>query len=95
MIDQRGHVAHQHIVRIAVGIMRRGTVAMHAEIEHQHFEPLRGDRLVMPPFDPVHLRAGKQPVQEDERAPCPMPMQREARAVETVEEFGGHRFASP
>ena len=68
MIDQLGNVPHQHAGRIGGGVPRRGTRAVNAEIGNDRAEAGRSEPLGMAPFDPVHMRAGKQPVQQDHGA---------------------------
>ena len=95
MIDQRRYIAHQNIGGIFVRILRCVAVTVNPEIEHDDLIPLFRDRFMVVPLDPVHLRAGKQAVQQDEGPAITMTMHGKPRAVETFEIFGIHSGTAP
>ena len=88
MFDQSGKIADQHISRISSGILRRVALSVNPEVGHQHFIALRRDRPGMAELDPVHLRAGKETVEQQHRWTLARPVQRKACAIETGDVFG-------
>jgi hypothetical protein len=47
--------------------MRFGALAMGPQVRHQRLEPRIGELLRVTEPDPVHFRAGKQAVEENDR----------------------------
>ena len=68
LVEQIFQIVHQHAGRIAGRIVRRSAFAMRPQVRHDQVEPGLCQRAGMAELDPVHLRAGKQPVDQHQRA---------------------------
>ena len=67
MGDQFLEVADEDAGRIVGRIMRLAAGAVRTQVGHDDAKARRGDALGMAEVQPVHLRVGKQPVQQDRR----------------------------
>ncbi len=63
---------------------------MHPKIEHDRLKPSLGEALRMPPFDPVHIGAGEQAVEQDNRPPLAHAMHGQFGSVEALDYLCSH-----
>jgi hypothetical protein len=69
MRDQFVEIANKYAPRIMFGFVRLPALPVRAQVGHDHPKTGRRNALGMAEVQPVHLRIGKQPVEEDNRAP--------------------------
>ena len=67
LADQFLKVPDQHVRWIIGGIVRLAAFPVGAQVGHDHAEALARDAVGMAELDPVHLRVGEEPVEQDDR----------------------------